>query len=248
MLRIISRILLFVFLLIISSLIMFIVLKIKIRKKKYKSGEFINVKSAQNLEREKGVEKNTQNIACVILIIILVITLISFLPIENKFIRFNSLEDSMNYSVSDNFLQKNTILNGERCYFILSRRGNNMNFHTISKYGEKVGMVDYKSERKQLGINRDSTGRLIDCYAVYNEKSNQSCYFVIYSIPKGKEKEHSILINEKEMDCIYYVKDGIAVYSLIVEERFKEEVTVTVDGVELPIIPSNEYALNEIFK
>lgn len=248
MIKLATRIILFFLMILLAFLILCVLFKVIIRKKTSKN----SVEKHEKLEffKKKKVDKYTKLIffiTLIIVIIVIIVTCISFYPIEGAFIRFDCPEDSLNYSLVDNFLRDNIILESEGCDFIFSRRSNNSSYHVVSKYGEKFGMLDYKSESKQLGMNIHN-GHSVYCNAIYDENSDTSCYFVTYFLPTEGKENYSVLIDEKEVECIYYYQNSISVYALIIDGKFKEDVVVTVDGIELPMMSQKEYVFNEILQ
>lgn len=191
---------------------------------------------------QKMLRKN-RRIACIKFVIVFALVLASFYPFEGAFIRFNSPEASLNYSKNDNISRENIILEDEKCYFIYSRKSNNSSFHSVSKYGEKVGMVDYNSKQKHLGTNIYDN-HPIHCQAVYDKNSNSSCYFVTYLLPD--EEKYDVLIDGKEAQCIYQSPNALNVYALMIDGAFKENIAVTVDGEELPIMSQTEFMFSQI--
>lgn len=238
MVRALTRIILSVFLLILAFVIFFIVEKAKF-KKQITYGKLPNKEVLNTFEGQKTISKINKRIAYIMIASVFAVTLISLYPFEGKFIRFDTPEDSLNYSLVDNALRKNTIIEGESCYFVFSQKNNNVSYYTISKYDNKVGMVGYRSKSKYIGLN-DVGKNLVMCHAVYDKNSNTSCYFVINNTPEGEKGDHVILINGKKATCIYK-ENAKGVYSLIECGEFRNDVVVTIDSVYISILPMFQY-------
>lgn len=238
MIRALTRIILFVFLLLLAFMIFFIVEKVKF-KKQITYGRLPDEEVLNTFESQKTIGKINKRIVYIMLASVFTVTLIFLYPFEGEFIRFDTPEDSLNYSVIDNALRKNTIIEGEGCYFVFSQKNNNVSYYTISKYDNKVGMVDYKSKSNYIGLNNEDRD-LVMCHAVYDKNSNTSCYFVINNTLAGEKGDHVILINGKKATCIY--KENIkGVYTLIEDGEFRNDVVITIDGVDIPILPMFQY-------
>lgn len=246
MIRILTRVIFFILLFLLSFIIVFIVKRVELKKQKA-MGKLLNEEILNISENNENIKKMLKNInpkvkriSYIIYVSFIALIVISFLPIEGEFIRFKTPEASMKYSILDNdILQENTIIEGEGCYFVFSKKNNS--YCAISKYGEKVGMVDYKSKSKFIGINSDDSD-LVSCHAVYDKNSNTSCYFlVINNALEGRKEDDTILINGKKADCIYYKRKSTSVYSLIVDGKFEDDIVVTINDVEIPILRMLEY-------
>lgn len=233
MIKVAIRIVLSVLLFLLAFGIIFIMKKIKSKKQ----GIIQNIVSVDTYEQVKDINKKNKRIAYIILASVFAITLISFYPFEGEFIRFNTPEDSLNYSIAKSRFRENTIIEGEGCYFVVSRRGNNVSYHSISKYGNKVGMANYKSERKYLGRNI-SSDHLVSCRALYDKNSDSSCYFIAYFSPIGDEEENIVLINGQNAECVYYYKNAVAKYALVIDGKFEEDIVININGVDKKITPA----------
>lgn len=229
MLYYISRILIFITLIAISS-----VLLIKKNIISFQPKDMINLdnKCSQKLK----FTLKSKKIWSINILVILLITLISFYPIEGNFLRFNSPEESINYSVIDNFLWENYIIEDDDACFVYSQKNSNIAFHTISKYENGYGMLNYKSKERHYGNSRNTLSDRsysIYCYAIYNTDSNSTCYFLKYALPFGNKEDNIVKFNNKNTDCIYYVEKGKSMYTIIEEGTFKEHFTVSVNGVDV---------------
>lgn len=248
MIRLLTRILLFGILLLVAFLIFCTLERIKFKNQE-NNGYLLNEDAVNIHKNQKNVNKRNKYIIYMMFLGAFVITLVSFYPIEGEFIRFDTPEKSLDYSVVDNILRKNTIVESEGCYFVFSQKNNNINYYTISKYNDKVGMTNYKAKSKSVGLNSED-GTLIMCHSLYDKNSNTSCYFVIKNNSvadnslEEKNGESVILINGKKSQCIYYKENKgyeKSVYSLIVTGEFQKDVIVNVDGEDIPILPMVKY-------
>lgn len=240
--KVFIRIILIVLLFLFAILTIFVIKKVKLAKQK-NYHDLMSIEESTNANSKKIVKSRNKVIVYIIFAVIILLVINSFYYVEGRIIRFNTLEDSLNYSLVDNSRRENVILESEECYFIFSRISNNSSYHVASKYGEKIGVLDYQSKTKYLGTNKYND-RPINCSAIYDRYSNTSCYFVMCVLP---EKEtNMILIDGKEAENIYYSQNGISVYALISDGEYKEDIIVTIDGDVLPILSQNEYMLNEI--
>lgn len=165
------------------------------------------------------------------LLIIWIITLISFYPIEGSFLRFNSPEQSLSYSIVDNSSWKHYIIEDDDACFVYSEKGSNVFYHTISKYEDGFGMIDYKSSRRSYGYST-TPPYPIRCYAVYDSHSNLTCYFLHYTLPQGGKYDNTVKFNDKNTKCIYYKEFAEGIYTIIEEGEIQEHFTVTVNGVD----------------
>lgn len=230
MIMTLTRILLGALLLVLAFAIFFIVELIKF-KKQINNIPLPSEKELYAIEFKKDIEKRSKHITIIILISVFIITLASFYPFEGAFIRFNTPQASLNYSASKSLLRENTFIEADGCYFVMSKRDDNVSYYSISKYGDKVGMTNYKSETKYLG-HCIIKGRLLNCVAVYDENSDTSCYFISYFLPDGDKEENIASIGDQEAECIHFFENSIAKYYLIVDGKFKEDVTVNFNGVD----------------
>lgn len=192
--------------------------------------------------------------------ILIVVMAIASHPFEGKFLRFDTPEESLNYGIARTMLNKNYMAESNNCYFVLSSEDSYPNSsgkcYIISKYGDKVGLVNNKAEFNVIGVYSDfrKSSINLNCYGVYDKKSKSSCYFIWYSNFKERANEHTVLVNNKKADCISYVLDEAdtsnanAVYSCIVDGKFKENIVVTIDGEELKIKSMEQFAEDSVSK
>ena len=189
------------------------------------------MESSNTYHNQKKLKSANKKVWLPTLLIIWIITFISFYPIEGSFLRFNSPEQSLSYSIVDNSLWKHYIIEDDDACFVYSRKGSNVFYHTISKYEDGFGMIDYKSSRHSYDY---STNHLypINCHAVYDSHSDLTCYFLNYGLPQGNEKDNIVKFNNKDTKCIYYKEFAKGIYTIIEEGEIQEHFTVTVNGVD----------------
>lgn len=175
-------------------------------------------------------EKFSRRATYIMIPVFLGVMIITSYPFEGSFLRFDTPEASLKYSSSKSIFRENTFFEGERCYFVVSTESNNVSYHSISKYGDKFGVADYKSELKHLGNNAED--KLLTCMAIYDENSDSSCYFISYFLPDSEKDEDIVLIDDRKAECISFRKNSIAKYLLIVDGKFKEDVVINVNGID----------------
>ena len=106
---------------------------------------------------------------------IVFLILLNMLPIENTFLRFNTIEDALAYSgFKSSILQ---VIEEDDCAFIIAGESlNSTSLHTVTKYGEKWGLIDADSENGlyQSNPSQSQYGTSFIGSAIYNKKCNKS--------------------------------------------------------------------------
>jgi len=80
-----------------------------------------------------------------------------FLFNRRNFLRFNSSQQSLSYSIVDNLSWQHYITEGDGAYFIYSNKGSNVSYHAISQYGDKCGVLYYKAKVHSYGYPPDKS-------------------------------------------------------------------------------------------
>lgn len=171
--------------------------------------------------------------------VVLLIGLSAF-PIENAFLRFDSLASSFSYSQLPNEKLLHTIVEKD-CAFIIS--GENMSstsISTSSKYGDKWGLIEpYPCQKTQATStkNMDETVKTVMCSSTYNKNSNK--YITVFSgFFKKNAKMNLSVKSESGSDYkLFYHSDDDNVstreYYLIDEGKIPNSLCIYVDGKEI---------------
>lgn len=194
-------------------------------------------KNTSNYKKPKFTKKS-KYILFITYAFVVVITLISAYPFEGAFLRFQSPEASLNYSIFHNNFWNNYMIENEKCYFVYSYKDGNVKYHSISKYSDGIGVVDYNSHTRRYqtksGMNGDDFYNIVT-YAVYDKHSDCTCYFVCSYGPTGTEYDNIIKINRKGTECLYYKEKGKAVYALIEDGAPKDSIIVNIHGLDITV-------------
>lgn len=174
-------------------------------------------------------------------IIFIMIAIFSY-PFEGAFLRFQSIDDSLRYSIFHNRFWDNYFIENEKCYFVYSCKNGDEKYHSISKYDNGIGMVDYDSEtylyqikgiQTDDNITSDENVKILETCAVYNKFADSTCYFVSYYKPTGTEIDNTITINGVKTECIEYKESEKSVYALIKNGFKADTVVININGKEV---------------
>ena len=139
---------------------------------------------------ENCKNKKLINILTSIFITIICITIISY-PYEGYFIRFKTLEESLNYSVFQYYSMNNAYIEDVNTHFVICKSGNNYRYHSINSYDNGYGLCDLKTNidimNKQEHFKFGEHYIVLDLTTIYNQISDKTCYLV-----------HAISISENE--------------------------------------------------
>lgn len=114
-------------------------------------------------------------------VVLVVLTLVVFYPFESSFIRFDSIEQSINYSFS-NFNSKIYTAECDDTVFVLNEHGNTYRYTSITKYDDGYGYcgdnVSVKMNANTVPIITSEFEGATDISAIYNKNTDKTCYVV----------------------------------------------------------------------
>lgn len=178
----------------------------------------------------------------VAVVISIVIIVISIYPYEGYFLKFNSVEESFNYSVFLGDRWENYEVKGDHCSFMYSKQtnSNNVGYHSVYKNSDNTySMLDFKcdSHNYKQAVIENSTGEnnLVSCHSVYNKLADETCYFVEYWLPKDETNTYKVELNGKELDNLYYSKGAYGVYATVKSEGFADELDIIIEGTSVKL-------------
>lgn len=124
---------------------------------------------------KKKVQFTKIKIVVISVVSIVFFILLNMFPIENAFLRFNTIEDALAYSgFKSSILQ---VVEEDDCAFIIAGESlNSTSLHTVTKYGEKWGLMDADSENGlyQSNPSQSQYGTSFIGSVIYNKKCNKS--------------------------------------------------------------------------
>lgn len=169
--------------------------------------------------------------------------------IEGNFIKFDSLEDSFNYSVMGG--EQNTVIEDDNCVFIVSQIDEStFEYHTASKFDDKWGMVDFNSQGQGYIIsNKNNNSKINSCgiIVINNKDYNKSAYILTYTkIFENDEKIENIIdVESKEKYKILTEEHGESwiktQYYIVKDGGIPKEFTVNIDGEEIKFVDQIGY-------
>ena len=113
--------------------------------------------------------------------------LVVFYPYESSFIRFDSMEQSINYSFYNfNLIERfNSKIYTAECddtVFVVNEHGNTYRYTSIAKYDDGYGYcgdnVSVKIKANIVPIINDDFEGAADVSAIYNKNTDKTCYVV----------------------------------------------------------------------
>lgn len=120
------------------------------------------------------------------------------IPYEAPFIRFDSPEASVKYSTIKGNLPL-YVVEGKNAVFTLQNSGNNYYYHSITKYHDKYGFCDYKTQTETVlgSLLKDDTCfcGTITANKLLNHNTNESCYFITFSKIKRMEPDKITILD-----------------------------------------------------
>lgn len=146
-----------------------------IRNKKLFGKYFVKKNNNKNLHKKKKFPYILYGIS-----ILLILDLI-FYPFEGFFIRFNSLEKSINYSISDYYSSDFKIIEDNDTIFFVKLKNSNYSYHSVAKDNEKYYLCDFKtcksSNTKIKYLRESEFSGILQTDIILNKITNKSCYF-----------------------------------------------------------------------
>ncbi len=159
-----------------------------------------------NTKRKKNIKHIIISVICLI-----VCTIIIYYPYESNFIRFNTAENSINYSFPYNIGASNYYIDNDNTVFVVSKKGNNNSYHSIVKYDNGYGMCDFKSNTSldwsATHINENDINGMFKANVVYNEITNKTCYYIDFMKTTIEPLNTSFLIYNSSGQKINELKD-----------------------------------------
>lgn len=202
----------------------------KLLKKLYSKGKIKNVKRVSKL------------MVIIPAVIVILVSVCSFYPYEESFLRFQTVDQSMAYSIPLSLTYSNEVIDAGDCQFIMSNRDNNYVFHSVSVYDDGLGLINFKSHTKlyvpQTFYQNEDEAASVSCVAVYNENRNKTCYvfksisFFISDYEIYSDQNHRFTrLHKKELD------NGIIknTYYLIENGAVRNDFSMTVNGKKVKL-------------
>lgn len=128
-------------------------------------------------------------------------------PLENSFITFNTLEDSLRYSaVSTDSI---CVRESEDCAFILS---GDITVHTIDTRPGGYGVCDAHKSTRSYTRASGVADKKIFCYALTNTKAEKTLYLIFLDFHSDKDKPDEIYLNGVKAEyfgCMYPENNSI---------------------------------------
>lgn len=165
----------YIIILIIISII--IIIKLLENKRKYGVYFLKKMKPIKTLHKRKKLP----HVLCII-VIYLFLNIIIFYPYEGYFIRFNSLEKSIHYSIYDSYFSSISIVEDDDTVFFAKNTKNNITYHSVAKYKNDYGLCDFGIAKgfhiRQESINVPKFDGILTVDYILNKNTNKTCYFI----------------------------------------------------------------------
>lgn len=111
----------------------------------------------------------------------ILITAVASYPYEGYFLRFNSVEQSVNYSVPNSFMQPVSYIKDGNTIFLVTDKKDNNSEHSITLYDNGYSMCDFNTQSSMTTIrhiNIDDTYISFTINSIYNKTTDRTCYFL----------------------------------------------------------------------
>lgn len=155
----------------------FILLKKGVIKKPIKVNKGL---TKQRLKNDVRFKKKLYIKRFIIIAVSLLMVIVFFFPIEGYFIRFNSLDACLQYSLLNNFTLTHNVIESDDTVFIVSS-GSNNETHSTVLYEDGYGLCDFKTQREIYSLPKsiDNPQFLgtVSLSFIYSEVTDKTCYF-----------------------------------------------------------------------
>lgn len=186
---------------------------------------------------------NHKKVLLTIIVIYAVLFLLLLYPYESFFVRFDTIDQSINYS-----LYKNPILKmGSQVYttededtvFFVNVRGNNYSYHSIAKDDNGYGFCDVGTYFESTAsppqlIDIGTSTFTVDNYNIYNKTTDKTC--LIVTVLKNMQKcVDAEIYNDKQQKLVTFQnKTGsIDNYYIVHEGKPNDKYIIYIDGYEV---------------
>ena len=148
--------------------------------KKHRTYKFKSTTSVNNIQNKGGLKTKRTKFkkAFPFIAVVLVFSIIISYPYEGYFIRFESLEKSLQYSIPDYPLIDMACVKDEDTYFAVCQKNNNNYFHSIVLYDDGYGLCDFKTSvditNKQAYFKNDEHYVVLNLTSIYNKISDKT--------------------------------------------------------------------------
>lgn len=184
-----------------------------------------------SITKSQECNNNRRKVLCILFAVLMIV--ITFIPFEGKWLRFETPEESIKYSlISIN--KKNYFIYDDDTVFVMRNKDNNFEYHSITKYNENYGMCDYDSKSRQLKsqfISTENYNGLLSYKCIYNQATNKLCCFFNYTPINNDIKVKILDDKNREIPEINgFNKENTYAYYLILENPQQNELSISIDN------------------
>lgn len=195
------------------------------------------------IEKLKRYEFKKVKLGVIVLLVAFALfALTIFYPFESSFIRFDTIDQSIDYSMYKfNFFEKIGsevyLAEDDNTAFIVNKKGNTYRYTSITKYDDGYGYcghnVNIKLSTQPTFISTSQFEGAVSMSTVYNKNTNKTCYILnflddefddnILEIYRHSGEMLNVFANDSgnTLEMYYYIEEGVPneEFSFVLDEQ-----------------------------
>lgn len=170
-------------------------------------------------KKNNRIHNSTKKRKLLKIIIVALLIIVIFIPFEAPYARFESAENSINYSTLNHNIPIK-VIESEKTSFAVLCKENKLSFYSIIKYEDKFGFCNYHSSIERITdpyfLEDDDFVGTISIYKLTNYETEEKCFMIVFLKSKGMDSSNIIVYDAENNSCKNIINNEIiSVFSVI---------------------------------